>query len=503
MREVFSSMQVVNRAEQHQDRTAIIASEGTFSYRQLLAASAKIASSLLDGKKALCEKRVAFLIPPGFQYVATQWGIWRAGGIAVPLCVSHSQPELEYVIADSEAESIIAHPDSVKLLRPLVAARNAQFWVTTEIMHAAEMILPPIDASRRAMIIYTSGTTSKPKGVVSTHKNIEAQIKTLVDAWEWTASDHILHVLPLHHIHGIINALACALWAGATCEILPKFDAAKVWSRFLSGDVTLFMAVPTIYVKLIEAWERASPQQQKAMPAAGSKMRLMISGSAALPVRVLEKWEEITQHVLLVRYGMTEIGMTLSNPLHGERVPGSVGTPLPNIEVRLVDDNRNEVEAGTPGEILIKGSSVFLEYWRKPEATQQAFHHGWFRTGDVAVVQNNSYRILGRRNIDIIKTSGYKVSALEVEEVLRAHPAIKECAVVGIADRDWGERVCAAIITGSKTTLTLDSLRSWAKERLANYKIPAQICIVTDLPRNAMGKIVKPEVKSFFIGSNR
>jgi len=415
---IISAHQFVANAELYHEHTAIIATEGTFSYRQLLGASSKIASSLLDGKKDLQEKRVVFLIPPGFQYVATQWGIWRAGGIAVPLCVSHPQPELEYVIVDSEAEIIIAHPDFVEILRPLAAARNAKFLITSETLQAAPTTLPQIDASRRAMIIYTSGTTSKPKGVVSTHKNIAAQIKTLISAWEWMASDHILHVLPLHHIHGIINALSCALWAGATCEILPTFDAAKVWSRFLSGDVTLFMAVPTIYIKLIEAWEQASPQQQKAMSAACSKLRLMISGSAALPVHVLEKWKEITHHVLLERYGMTEIGMALSNPLHGERVPGSVGTPLPNVEIRLVDDNGNDIEAGTPGEILIKGPSVFLEYWRKPEATQQAFHHGWFRTGDVAVVQNNSYRILGRRSVDIIKTGGYKVSALEIEEVL-------------------------------------------------------------------------------------
>ncbi len=418
MREVFSSIQLVNRAEQHQDRTAVIATEGTFTYRQLLVASTKIASSLLDGKNDLRETRVAFLIPPGFQHVATQWGIWRAGGVAVPLCVAHPPPELEYVIVDSAAEIIVVHPDFTEILRPLAAARNAKFLITTETLQAAPTMLPPIDAGRRAMIIYTSGTTSKPKGVVSTHKNIAAQIQTLISAWGWTASDHILHVLPLHHIHGIINALSCALWTGATCELLPKFDAAKVWPRFLSGDVTLFMAVPTIYLKLIEVWEQAAPQQQKAMTAACSKMRLMISGSAALPVRVLEKWKEITHHVLLERYGMTEIGMALSNPLHGERVPGSVGTPLPDVEVRLVDDNGNDVETGTPGEILVKGPSVFLEYWRKPEATQQAFHHGWFRTGDVAVVQNNSYRILGRRSVDIIKTGGYKVSALEIEEVL-------------------------------------------------------------------------------------
>lgn len=497
-----SKLQLIDSAEQHHDRTAIIVAEGVFTYRQLLDASAKIASGLLAGDNDLQEKRVAFLIPPGFQYVAVQWGIWRAGGIAVPLGISHPSPELDYVIADAEAKIIVTHSDFARLLRPIAAARNAKLLLTSEIAQATATTLPIIDAGRRAMIVYTSGTTGKPKGVVATHKNIAAQIKTLIAAWEWTAADRILHALPLHHIHGIINALNCALWAGATCEILPKFDVHAVWSRLLSGKITLFMAVPTIYSKLIAAWEQASPPQQKAMSAACAKMRLMISGSAPLPVRIFEKWQEITQHVLLERYGMTEIGMALSNPLHGERVPGCVGAPLAGVEVRLVDDDGKEVEDGIPGEILVKSPSVFLEYWNKPAETQDAFRDGWFCTGDVAVVQKGVYRILGRRRVDIIKTGGYKVSALEIEEVLRTHPEITECAVVGVADRDWGERVCAALVLTPQSALQLDSLRRWALERLAVYKIPAEIVIVADLPRNAMGKVMKPEVKKIFAASN-
>jgi malonyl-CoA/methylmalonyl-CoA synthetase len=493
----ISTIEIFQRAERHANRTALIAVEGTFTYRQLLATSAGVASRLLDDGDDLQEKRVAFWAPPGFQYVAVQWGIWRAGGIAVPLCVSHPQPELEYVIADSEAKIIIAHPDFAKILRPLAVARNAKFLMTTE-PHAEATMLPAIDAGRRAMMIYTSGTTSKPKGVVSTHKNIAAQIKTLIEAWEWAAADHILHVLPLHHIHGIINALSCALWAGATCEILPGFDAHEVWSRFLSGKITLFMAVPTIYVKLIETWEQASPQQQSAMSAACARMRLMISGSAALPVRVLEKWRDITQHVLLERYGMTEIGMALSNPLRGERVPGCVGAPLPNVGVRLVDENGKDVEDGIPGEILVKSPGVFLEYWNNPATTQKAFRDGWFCTGDVAVVQNGVYRILGRRSVDIIKTGGYKVSALEIEEVLRTHPEIKECAVVGVEDREWGERVCAAVVSNPGAQLTVDALQNWARERLATYKTPTRICCVDALPRNTMGKVIKADVVKLF-----
>jgi malonyl-CoA/methylmalonyl-CoA synthetase len=495
---ILSAFQLIANAELYQEHTSIIAAEGAFTYRQLLDASAKVASNLLDDANDLREKRVAFLIPPGFHYVATQWGIWRAGGIAVPLCVSHPPPELEYVIADSGAEIVVAHPDFASSLCPIADARNLRFIPTTQAHGHQPVTLPLIDPSRRAMIIYTSGTTSKPKGVVTTHQNIQAHVTALVSVWEWTANDHILHVLPLHHVHGIINALTCALWAGATCEILPKFDAEEVWRRFAAGNVTLFMAVPTIYFKLIEAWEAASPAQQKIMSAACGRLRLMVSGSAALPVHVLKKWQEITGHVLLERYGMTEVGMVLSNPLRGQRLPGSVGAPLPAVEVRLVDENGNEVAPGTPGEIWVKGPGVFLEYWGKPEATQRAFRDGWFCTGDIAVVENGVYRILGRRSIDIIKTGGYKVSALEIEEVLRTHPQIKDCAVVGLADDEWGQRVGAALVLNRGSGLTSDSLRSWAKTRLASYKIPTRILVMDELPHNAMGKTVKLEVTKLF-----
>jgi malonyl-CoA/methylmalonyl-CoA synthetase len=258
------------------------------------------------------------------------------------------------------------------------------------------------------------------------------------------------------------------------------------------------MAVPTIYLKLIEAWEAATPQEQQLMRQACQKFRLMISGSAPLPVSVLEKWKAITGHTILERYGMTEIGMALSNPLQGERVPGSVGTVLPQIEVRLVDDGGNPVESGVSGEIQVRGPSVFLEYWQRPQETKASFRHGWFSTGDVAVVEKGIYRILGRKSTDIIKTGGYKVAALEIEEVLRTHPAIKECAVIGIEDPEWGERVGAALILQRGEDLTLEELRTWGKRRLAPYKVPTRVVIVDDLPRNPLGKVTKILLKKLF-----
>jgi malonyl-CoA/methylmalonyl-CoA synthetase len=493
---------LIRRAEKHGFRPAIISSEGTYNYRHLLERSRQIGLNLLDGKDDLKEERVAFLTPRGFDYAALQWGIWRAGGIAVPLGEMHPVPELAFLTTDSAASIVVAHPEFQAKLRAIARNLRVRFVLTEELFSSTKGSLPQIDPGRRAMILYTSGTTGKAKGVVSTHQNIQAQATSLIEAWGWGAEDYILHVLPLHHVHGIINVLTCALWAGAKCEILPRFDPLETWQKFVERDLTLFMAVPTIYVKLIAAWEESTPEEQQLMRKACQKFRLMVSGSAALPVSVLAKWKAITGHTILERYGMTEIGMALSNPLEGERVVGSVGTALPQTEVRLVDDDGNPVASGVSGEIQVRGPSVFLEYWQQPEETKASFHQGWFSTGDVAVVEKGVYRILGRKSTDIIKTGGYKVSALEIEEVLRSHPAIKECAVIGIEDPEWGERVGAALILQRGEDITLAEIRTWGKTRLATYKVPTRVVIVDDLPRNALGKVTKILLKKFFKKAN-
>ncbi len=489
------SILLTDRAAQFAQRTSIIASEGSFSYPDLLEASAKVASFLLQGSTDLNQRPVAFLAPPGWHYVALQWGIWRAGGIATPLSLFHPRPELEYVIEDTNPVAVIAHPDLVDPLKSIALEHGIRFGVTTEAMDYNSQQLPVVSPDRRAMILYTSGTTGKPKGVVTTHENIAAQITSLVQAWEWTEDDHILNILPLHHVHGIVNVIACALWVGAKCEISPKFDAGEVWNRISQGDLTLFMAVPTVYAKLIDAWEKASPKDQVRMSEGCQKMRLMVSGSAALPVSTLERWKKISGHVLLERYGMTEIGMAISNSLHGKRFPGCVGAPLPGVEIALTDEGGGLVERGAPGEIVVRGPNVFLEYWGKPEETKKTFRDGWFLTGDVAVEENGVYRILGRSSVDIIKTGGYKVSALEIEETLLTHPDIKEVAVVGLPDPIWGERVCAAVVLRPGAQLNSESLRAWGKERLATYKVPKESIALDELPRKAMGKVSKPTLK--------
>ena len=480
-------------------RPAIVAVDGTFTYPQLDDASHRVASALLDGAPDLGEARVAFHVPPSFAWVAVRQGIWRAGGVAVPLATSHPAAELEFTIRDSEAACVVVHPSSAALLAPIAAAAGARLLTTTDaIAHPDIVPLPNVASAGRAMIVYTSGTTGRPKGAVIRHANVGAQVASLVNAWGWRSDDRMLLVLPMHHIHAILNGLGCALAVHATCEMLPEFDAEVVWDRLASGEITVFTAVPTIYRRLIASWEAATPDVQRARSEGVRRLRLMMSGSAALPVGTLERWREISGHTLLERYGMTELGMVLSNPLHGERRPGFVGVPLPDVDVQIVDEEGIQVFEGNAGELEVRGRTVFNEYWRRPEETRQAFRRGWFRTGDVAVIEDGYYRLLGRTNVDIIKTGGFKVSALEIEEVLRTHPAIAECAVVGVEDPDWGERVSAAVELRAEARLSCEDLQEWAKERLAPYKVPRALLAVTSLPRNTLGKVVKPEVATLF-----
>ncbi len=403
------------------------------------------------------------------------------------------------MLDDTQATHLLASSGYATDLQALRRSKSCRFQTIPESLGSESRTLSTVSIDRRAMILYTSGTTGRPKGVVTTHRNISAQIKSLVEAWQWSSNDRILHFLPLHHVHGIINVLCCSLWAGATCEVLPKFDAQTTWDRLSEERTTLLMAVPTIYVKLISAWNAASSDRQQFYSQAASKLRLMVSGSAALPVSVLEQWKSITGQTLLERYGMTEIGMALSNPLHGERRPGFVGTPLPGVEVVLADENGCRIEdERIEGEICIRGETVFKEYWANEEATRRAFRDGWFLTGDISVREGGAYKILGRKSVDIIKSGGFKISALEIEEVLRTHPDIQECAVVGVPDDEWGERVSAVVIPVAGRSIALEMLRKWAVDKLAKYKIPSDLLVVEELPRNVMGKVMKPAVRKLF-----
>ena len=494
---------LVQHATAHARRLALATPEGVFTYDDLLATSAAVATRLLTGRDDLEGERVCFLVPPGWEYAAVLWGIWRAGGVAVPLAVSHPPAELGRVLDDAEPEVVVAHPDLLESVAGVAAERGLTVLQTPPLVGAGPAgQLPEVAADRPALMLYTSGTTGRPKGVVLTHGNLDAQVASLVEAWGWTEDDHILLHLPLHHVHGIVNVLSCALASGAVCQVLPGFDAVEVWERMARGDLTLYMAVPTVYRRLIEAWDAADAGTRRRRSEGARGLRLMVSGSAALPVPTLQRWEGITGHTLLERYGMTEIGMALSNPLKGERRPAHVGRPLPGVQVRVVDEAGAPVKGAASGEIQVRGAGVFAEYWRRPEETEAAFTaEGWFRTGDIALVDGGYHRILGRASVDILKTGGEKVSALEIEDVLRAHPAVADVAVVGVADAEWGERVCAAVQPVPGERPGAEEIRAWAKARMAPYKVPKSVLVLDELPRNAMGKVTKPAVRERFTAS--
>ena len=486
---------VFQNLEYFRNNTAIIDCKGKYSYSELNYRSVCIANYLF---KIGTHKgdRIAFLIDPEFDFVATLFAIWKLGAIAVPLCTIHPVDELKYVVKDSQTKIVLY---GIEFVEQVVQLNGPQLVSILEIEpRTPNTQHPNLIAQDPSLILYTSGTTSKPKGVLHTHQSLNATIQALVGSWRWTSEDHILHVLPLHHMHGLVNKLLCAMSVGATCEFLPKFDVETVWNRFSEGKMSLFMAVPTIYSKLIAFWEDQTEVRQKELSKACKNLRLMVSGSAALPVSVLDKWHSITGHRLLERYGMTEIGMAISNSYKGERRAGFIGIPLPGVMVRIVNEIGDVIETEhEQGEIQIKGDTVFKEYWNKPTETIDSItEDGWFKTGDSAVLINDYYKILGRYSIDIIKSGGYKISALEIESKLLDHHEIDECAVVGVADEEWGEIVAVALVSDSN--LQLSDLVDWAKDKMAPYKIPRRLIGLKELPRNVLGKVTKNEIKKLF-----
>jgi malonyl-CoA/methylmalonyl-CoA synthetase len=469
---------------------------GALSYAALDDRISRLASGLLGEDTDLQEQRVAIFMEASFDYVTALLGIWRAGGIAVPLNVHAALPELEHALQTADVKWLLVSGDRHHQVHGLAALclHLGIVMVSAESFLDADLQpLPMLEGNRRAMMLFTSGTTNKPKGVVSTHRNIRAQITTLVKAWHWRSTDRIPLFLPLHHIHGIINILCCALWSGASVTLFPRFEAEFVLRGVADRDWTLFMAVPTIYVKILHHISGLREGERNKISEGFSAIRLMVSGSAACPVKLFEDWRALTGQSLLERYGMTETGMTISNPYEGERRAGAVGQALPGVEVVLFDEDDSRIlDDHVPGEIRIRGDNVFIEYWRNPQATSAAFRDGWFCTGDTAEHDRGYFRILGRSSIDIIKSGGYKLSALEIESVLLTHEAIAECAVIGIADDTWGEAVCACVVLRAGTSLDQESLKSWCRDRMSPYKIPKHLCLFEALPRNAMGKVTKP-----------
>jgi len=502
-------------ATKNSDKPAIIDSRTgkSHTYADLLRdANAFKAKLLSNGKQDLKEARVAALIPNGYSWVVAQWATWAAGGFYVPVLHTHPVPEMTYIVENSEAQIIIVHKTLEAKGRELaektgvkqVVVIDEDFQTVSGKEGLPDVSEESFDLERSAFMLYTSGTTGRPKGVVMTHKSLTAQAKSMSECWHWTENDKVLHVLPLHHIHGVSNILLTALYNGATVEFMPKFDAPGIWQRWQadSRDLTLFMAVPTIYSRLIEVYNSMSPEEQAKATKACSQFRLMVSGSAPLPSPLKEKWKQISGgQVLLERYGMTETGMILSCGMPEEhRVDGHVGLPMPGMTVRLWDEEMQKDvtdQREAAGEIQIKGDLVFKGYWRLPEVTKKEFtEDGWFKSGDIGMRTQDTgfFRIQGRSSVDVVKSGAEKVSALEVESgILSLLPYVREVAVVGVPDEKWGQVVAAVIVLNDKDMkLDIKKLRDDLRQDMANYKIPQKLKIYEDkIPRNAMMKVDK------------
>ncbi|XP_010465627.1 PREDICTED: malonate--CoA ligase [Camelina sativa] len=521
------------------DRIAIKADGKSYSYGQLISSALSISklfskdnslnggeTKKYEGFGSLKGARIGIVAKPSAEFVAGVLGTWFSGGVAVPLALSYPEAELLHVMNDSDISLLLSTEDHSETMKTIAAKSGAQYHLIPLVVDSSSETVASNQLQDNsfetegkfldepALIVYTSGTTGKPKGVVHTHNSINSQVKMLTEAWEYTSADHILHCLPLHHVHGLFNALFAPLYARSSVEFLPKFSVSGIWRRWRESypvndektddAITVFTGVPTMYTRLIQGYEAMDKEMQDSSASAARKLRLMMSGSSALPRPVMHQWESITGHRLLERYGMTEFVMAISNPLRGERKAGTVGKPLPGVEAKIKQD---ENDLNGVGEICVKSPSLFKEYWNLPEVTKESFtEDGYFKTGDAGRVDEDGYYvILGRNSADIMKVGGYKLSALEIESTLLEHPTVAECCVLGLTDKDYGEAVTAIIVAEteakkrredeSKPVMTLEELSGWAKDKLAPYKLPTRLLIWESLPRNAMGKVNKKELK--------
>ncbi|KAL7419507.1 hypothetical protein Q5752_005418 [Cryptotrichosporon argae] len=503
------------------------------TYRTLLSDVVALAAQLLAvaarGRPLssdLAELRVAVLVDKGYLAPLSLLATWTAGGLAVPLLPSLPAAEHAFIATDAECGIILTDAANREradaLVAKLVQTGEGIASVVQIDTAGIRSVLPEnegvdglalvkglkeIEGERRALMLYTSGTTGRPKGVVTTHRALGVQVESVVRAWQWTHEDNLLHVLPLNHLHGIVVALLPTLWAGAAVEMWEKFDGPKIWRRWINEEdaaaVTMFFGVPTVYSRLIKAHTELPDELKAAASKASASLRLQVSGSAPLPESVKASWEADGGvgggMVLLERYGMTETGIIASTGWEDDkRVKGCVGYPMPNVEIRLWNVEKNELvtELDAPGEVQVRGPGIFTEYWRLPEITEREFSDGWFKTGDVAVCTSTpepargQYRILGRSSVDIIKSGGEKLSAIEIERAILELEGVEDAAVVGVEDEEWGQVVAACIVT-SRPELGIEQLRAELRESLAAYKLPRKLRVYDAIPRNNMGKVQK------------
>ena len=414
--------------------------------------------------------RVLLSATSSVELVAAHAAALRLGAVVVPTNGAYRADEVTHVISDARPKiAIVDRPewsDWIQSCDPTVLVTNP----SVDLEDGPSVQLDQIGARASALIGYTSGTTGRPKGAVLSHGNLLSSVRALEIAWRWQTEDTLILALPLFHMHGLGVGLHGSLAVGARAVLLPEFDVNEVLDSIQKYDATMFFGVPTMYNRLVE-----SPRAPEI-----SQLRLCVSGSAPLAAELHRRIQAVSGQRVLERYGMTETAMLVSNPYEGERRPGSVGFPLPGVEVLL---------KGEPPEILVKGPNVFEGYWERPEANSQAFDDGWFRTGDLGALDADGYLSIVGRAKELIISGGFNVYPREVEDVISQHEAIRECAVVGEPDDQWGETVVAFVV--ADRDLTDDEIKNFVGERLAHYKRPRRTYRIGALPRNALGKVQK------------
>ncbi len=465
---------------------------GCWSYRDLEIESARLAH-LLSAQGLQPGDRVMVQVDKSPYVLFLYLACLRGGLIYLPLNTAYRQRELEYFFTNAAPRVIVCRPDTAELWRTLDKAYTCALYTLDsqgqgtlfEQSREYEPDFPVADcrADTIAAILYTSGTTGRPKGAMITHGNLAANGLALHQYWGWQSGDVLLHALPLYHAHGLFVACHCVLLNGSAMLFLPTFDAADV-TRWLPR-ATVFMGVPTYYTRLLDypGFDREACRT----------MRLFISGSAPLLERTFNAFRERTGHTILERYGMTETEMNTSNPLHGERIAGTVGKPLPGVSLRIVDETGREVQTGEVGQLLVKGSNVFKGYWGLPEQTAQEFTaDGFFKTGDLARIDANGYVSIVGRAKDLIITGGLNVYPNEVEGLIDEIDGVAESAVIGLPDPDFGEAVTAIVVREpGREDITEAMILARLKATIASFKVPKQIFFTDRLPLNAMGKVQK------------
>ncbi|CAB5125354.1 Long-chain-fatty-acid--CoA ligase (EC [Olavius algarvensis associated proteobacterium Delta 3] len=494
-------------AREHADNTAVTflrdgRNETEVTFGQLQADVNRFANFLLDlGVKK--GDRVILFIRKSLVAVTAHFALHRIGAMAVPLNPGFKKSELEYLLGDASAGLIITEPDKVSLLREidsrakLLEVATGLAYQDIDFFRAASDSAPGIGIAPGdpGLIVYTSGTTGNPKGTMLTHANLVHDARNVIDIWEFSANDVLCHALPLFHVHGLCFAMHTALLSGSHVRMLDQFHPDTViaeLSRNTGGAVcSVFMAVPAMYTQLMDIIGKKYLDF--------SHMRLFTSGSAPLPVKEFERITSVFGQEPVEREGMTETGMNFSNPLSGPRIPGSIGLPLPGVEVRIVDPNRfSDVAAGEVGELWLKSSAITPGYWGKPEETAETFKDGWFRIGDLGKMDDAGYYYLTDRIKHIIISGGENVLAKEVETVINQIDGIDESVVVGKPDEKWGEKVVAAVTLKPDAEVSEADIKAYCKEHLHDWKCPKEIMFLDIIPRNTMGKILKEEVKKLF-----